>query len=204
MFGALDYTFEAAGQFGGIGRGAARLDHQAFAITGTTGYTFKETFGSPRLWIGYDFGSGDRNSTDTKNTTFDLLFGGNHRLYGLMDLFGLRNMHIPRAGVAAKPTKDLNINVDWLGFWMAETADFLYPESGGGRAGNGYGRNPTFDAYVGHEIDLNASWRVTSWGQVQGGYAHCFAGDHIRQSAANGGRRAKDADWVYLQLVVSF
>jgi hypothetical protein len=202
--GNWDYAFEAAGQFGSISSGGVRLDHQAFAVNASGGYTWKETSGSPRLGLGYDFGSGDSNPTDGKNETVELLFGTNHRLYGLMDIFGLRNLHIPRIGGSLKPVKDLTMSLEWLGFWLADTADFPFPEIGAGRNQNGYGRNPGFSSYVGNELDLLVNWRVAAWGQLQAGYAHFFVGDYIRQSAAAGGRNTEDANWAYVQATLSF
>src|SRR6185503_5210485 len=198
QLGSWDYVFEATGQFGSINQGGVRRDHRGFAVNGTGGYTWKNAWGAPRVAAGYDFGSGDSDPTDGRNETLELLFGTNHRPYGLMDLFGLRNMHIPRAGVGLKPVKDLTVSLDWLGFWLADTADFLYPESGSGRNANGYGRNPTFDAQVGNEVELVANWRVASWGNLQTGYGHFFVGEYIRQSAASGGRGTEDANWFYL------
>jgi hypothetical protein len=203
-FGNWDYVFEFAGQFGGIGRGAARLDHQAFSLDTTGGYTFKEAFGTPRVTLGYDFGTGDSSATDKKNGTFENLFPSNHPFYGTMDLFSQRNMHIPRTSVSMKPIKNLTVTAEWLGFWMAETADFLFPEVGGGRAGNGYGRHPGFNSYVGNELDLNANWKVAPWGSLMAGYGHFFIGDYIRQTAGAGGHGTEDANWFYLQFVLAF
>lgn len=202
--GNWDYSFEAAGQFGSVNQAGTRREHRAFAIDGTGGRTWKDVFGSPRLALGYDFGSGDSDPLDSRTETFELLFGTNHRLYGLMDLFGLRNMHIPRVGGSLKPAKDLTVSLEWLGFWIADTADFLYPESGAGRSQNGYGSNPGFSSFVGGELDLLVSWRVASWGQVQAGYGHFFPGDYVRQSATAGGRSTEDADWIYLQGTFNF
>jgi len=202
--GNWDYSFEAAGQFGSVNQGGTRREHRAFAINGAGGHTWNDAFGSPRLAIGYDFGSGDSDPLDGRTETFEPLFGTNHRLYGLMDLFGQRNMHIPRVGGSFKPVKDVTVSLEWLGFYLADTADFLYPESGAGRSQNGYGRNPAFSSFVGNELDLLVNWRVASWGQVQAGYGHFFTSDYIRQSAAAGGRNTKDADWIYLQGTFNF
>lgn len=199
-----DYALEVAGQFGSVNQGGTRLDHQAYAIDLSLGYTWKESFGSPRLAVGYDLGSGDSDPSDSRHETFELLFGTNHRLYGLMDLFGLRNMHIPRVGFSAKPLRDLTVSVEWLAFWLADTSDFLYPESAGPRNQNGYGLNPAFSSYVGSEMDLNVNWRVTGWGQIQSGYGHFFPGEYIRQSAASEERGSEDADWFYFQGTLSF
>lgn len=87
---------------------------------------------------------------------------------------GLRNMHIPRFEASLKPSKKITISAEWLGFWLANTNDFLYPESGSGRSQNGYGRNPSYSAHAGQEIDLLVDWRATAWGQVRAGYGHFF------------------------------
>ncbi len=187
-------------------RAPDRLDHRALAVNVSGAYTWKDTFGAPRLGLGYDYGSGDSNPLDDTNETFELLFGTNHRLYGNMDLMGLRNMHIPRLEASFKPHADATIALEWLGFWLADTADFFYPESGPGRNQNGYGRNPAFSSYVGQELDLLVDWRMAPWGLLRAGYGHFFVGDYIRQSIdsvpANGG--AVDANWVYLQASLRF
>ena len=103
-----------------------------------------------------------------------------------------------------QPWRNVSISLDWLGFWMAETADFFYPESGPGRSQNGYGRNPGFNSFVGNEIDLLLIWQTTAWAQVQGGYGHFFVGRYIRQSASAGGFAAEDANWVYVQATLAF
>lgn len=204
--GGWDYSLEAAGQFGSINQGGARLTQRACAINVAGGHTWKDVSGTPRVGVGYDFGSGDGNPTDGENNTVELLFGTNHRLYGNMDLLGLRNLHIPRVETSLKPVKGLTLSLAWLGFWLVETADYLYPESGAGRGGNGYGRHPGFDSFVGQELDVLADWKPASWNTVRLGYGHFFAGDYIRQSLdstpANGG--AVDADWLYAQVSFNF
>jgi hypothetical protein len=135
-----------------------------------------------------------------------LLFGTNHRFYGAMDLMGLRNMHIPRIEASLQPSGNVSLTTAWLGFWLANTADSFYPESGEGRNQNGYGLHPGFSPYVGQEVDLLVSWRISKWNQFQAGYGHYFVGSYIRRSLgsapATGG--AADADWIYLQLNSNF
>lgn len=204
--GRWDYTVEAAGQFGSVPQSGSRRDHRAYAVNVDGGRTWKDRYGGPRLGVGYDFGSGDSNPTDDRSGTFQLLFGTQHGFYGNMDLMGLRNMHIPKIEGSFNPSRKVTVTAAWLGFWLADTADFLYPESGVGRNQNGYGRNPGFGSRVGQEIDLLVDWRTTSWGQVRAGYGHFFVGDYIRRSVnsvpANGG--AESADWLYTQFSLNF
>jgi hypothetical protein len=200
--GGWDYSFEAAGQFGSIPQNGRRLEHRAYAINATGGYTWRHAVGAPRLGGGYDFGSGDSNPADHRNGTFQLLFGTNHRFYGNMDLLGLRNMHIPRLEASFKPMASVSVSAAWLGFWLADTADFFYPESGAGRNENGYGLNSGFNSWVGQEFDLMLEWHAAAWGRVRAGYGRFFVGDYIRQSVhsipSNGG--AEGANWFYTQV----
>jgi hypothetical protein len=204
--GNWDYTFEAAGQFGSIQQSGKRLEHRAYAINIAGGRTWKRAFGKPRLGVGYDFGSGDSNPADSRNETFELLFGTQHRFYGNMDLMGLRNMHIPRIEGSLTPARNVTVSAELLGFWLVDTKDFIYPESGSGRNQNGYGRKTGLSSHAGNEFDLLVDWRPIAWGQVRAGYGRFFIGNYISQSissvSANGG--AANANWLYMQVSMDF
>ena len=176
------------------------------AADANAGYTWTKAFGSPRLGVGYTYASGDSNPNDGKDETFELLFGTNHKFYGLMDLWGLRNIHSGRVVGSIKPLKQLTLSTEYHLIWLADTHDYFYPESGSGRSSNSYGRNPQFDSFVGSELDVLATFAPTSYTEVQLGYGHFFVGDYIRQSVnsvpANGG--AVDANWFYAQLKFNF
>lgn len=204
--GPWDYSAEVAGQFGSIAAAGRRLTHAALAADAQGGFTFTNAWAAPRVGLGYTHGSGDDDPADDRSGTFDLLFGTNHRLYGNMDIAGLRNLHTPSLSLALKPARALTLRIEALAFWMAEGNDFFYPESGRGRSGNGYGINPAFDPFVGAELDVLATWRPRPWADVQAGYGHFFAGDYVRQSVnsvpANGG--VVDADWFYASVRLRF
>lgn len=206
--GGWDYTLEAAGQCGSIYNTTleTRLDQQSYGVFAIGGYTWTNLWASPRLGAGYEGGSGDDNPTDGTSGTFENLFPANHRYYGQMDLFCQRNMHIPRLSLSLMPLKDLTITMDYLNFWLADTNDLLYPYSGSGRNLNGYGIHPTFDSYVGAELDVIARYTPKTWLRLEAGFGHFFVGDYIKQSvgsvAANG--NAVDANWCYVQTTVSF
>jgi len=201
-WGAWDYSFEAAYQFGSVFNRAQnrRLDQSSYAVFLTGGHTWKDVWGKPRLGLGYDYGSGDSNSKDGKVETFENLFGTQHRPYGLMDLTGARNMHIPKLTFSVKPVEGLTLNADLMAFVLADTSDFFYPESGPGRAGNGYGINPGAGSYAGTELDLYANYKVNSWANFQLGYGHYFVGDYVKDSVL----ATTDADWLYTQVMLTF
>ncbi len=204
--GPWDYTVEITAQRGRIDQGARKLEHRAFALDIVAGRTWAKARGSPRLGLGYDYGSGDSDPNDSRNETFELLFGTNHLLYGNMDLVGLRNLHAGRLEASIKPNSRLTLALEYMRFWMADTADFFYPESGAGRSSNGYRRSPELPRSVGSELDLLIDLRPTPTLQVRAGLAHFFTGDYIERSltrvAANGA--AVDARWFYLQATANF
>lgn len=205
-FCGWDYSAEAAYQFGSVHNNTqdARLDQQSYAIFLDTGFTWKEAWGTPRVGLGYEFGSGDSDPIDDDVETMDNLFGTQHRPYGLMDLAGARNMHIPKLTFSVKPVKGLTLAADYLVFILDDTNDLFYPESGGGRSGNGYGINPSYDSFVGSEIDLYANYTINKWANYQIGYGHFFTGSYIKDTANNAGNSATDADWFYTQLTFTF
>lgn len=203
QFGSWDYSLEMAYQFGSVYNKAqdTRLDQQSYGIFASAGYTWKKAWGKPRIALGYEHGSGDGDVSDGKVETFENLFGTQHRPYGLMDLAGARNMHIPKLSYAIKPVKGLTLSADYLGFFLANTADYFYPESGSGRSGNGYGINSSYSNFVGTELDLYANYKINRWANYQLGYGHFFVGDYIKDTA---GSAATDADWFYTQLTFNF
>lgn len=202
----LDYSIEACYQFGSVYNATLddRLDQQSYAFFMDGGYTWKDTYGTPRLGIGYEYGSGDDDATDGKVETFESLFAINHRGYGLMDVTSPRNIHIPKLAFSLKPVKGLTLSVDYLWFILASTNDYFYPESGGGRSGNGYGINSGFGSFVGSEIDIYASYTVNNWLNIQAGYGHFFTGDYIEDTVASTDMHATDADWLYTQFTFNF
>jgi hypothetical protein len=210
-WGAWDYTVEAAGQFGRFKDSVAgpSLDHLAFAVSASGGYTFKECPATPRLGLEYDFGSGDDDPTDHDHGTFENLFPTNHKFYGYIDLVSWQNIHDLRMIVSLKPMKTLSVAVDVHGFWLPSTHDSFYQVSGARRggllptAGTGYGINAENDNWAGAELDVIANWALQRWGTLQLGYGHFVAGDYVKQSFQALGTAA-DADWVYLQATLNF
>ena len=69
QIGNWDYTLDLIGQLGNYrdtraGAPSERLEHQAYAVVAQGGYTFKETWGTPRVGFEYAHGSGDSDPND--------------------------------------------------------------------------------------------------------------------------------------------
>ena len=74
---------------------------------------------------------------------------------------------------------------------------------GTGANPNGFGRNPTYDSFVGGEIDVVAGYALNKFTAIEGGYGHFFTGKYIDQTWSNTAG-SSDADWFYLQTVIRF
>src|SRR6266550_9086963 len=115
-----DYTIESAGQFGSFrdrraGAPNTRLDHEAWMLVAQGGYTFADSWGTPRLGLEYAYGSGDSNPTAGKHETFENLFPTNHKFYGYMDFISLQNIHDLRGIFTIKPTPRMSVAVEGHG-----------------------------------------------------------------------------------------
>ena len=216
--GNWDYTAEIMGQFGHFndGRlpvGSRSLEQRAYAIAVNAGYTFKDTFGSPRLAFEYAEGSGDDNPNDGIHGTFENLFPTNHKFYGYMDFFSLENIRDLRGIFQIRPMSRLSLALEGHAFLLANDRDNLYnvggaPRGGlgnpGGGAGTGYGINTGYSKYVGTEIDLIGGFAVNHFTQLEAGYGHFIRGDYVKSTFSNAAFGSKDADYIYTQLTLNW
>ena len=53
--------------------------------------------------------------------------------------------------------------------------------------------------YVGSEVDFIATWNVTKWLQLEGGYSHFFTGEFIRKTGPD-----KNSDFLYAAMQYTF
>jgi hypothetical protein len=134
----------------------------------------------------YDQLSGDADSTDHEDRSFDTVYGTNHKYYGIADVFTNIPLHTGGHGLrdAAvklnwKPTAHVTSNLDVHRFASAtKTA-----------RGSGFG----------YEIDAFGSYQHSASLQLSGGVAEFFPGDAF----AAIGRPKKDAFFSYAMLTVT-
>ena len=209
MLCGFDYSAEFAYQFGHLWTGARttpRLNHHAFALAITGGYTWEDALWKPRVGLEYDYASGDRNPKDGSSQSFQNLLPSNHAQYGFMDAFSWRNLHDARLSLSAKPLKDVEVTLDYHALWLANTADYWYTLNGNnalrtltpGKNGRDV-RTIGASNFAGHEIDFTTSWKMNRQLSVLVGYSHFFAGDYLRNTGAH-----SDADLGYFQATLKF
>ena len=211
-FGNLDYTVEGAYQFGNWKptTTSIRQGHEAYAFSANVGYSFPETWGTPRVALEYAYGSGDSSASDSTHETFDNLYPTNHKFYGYMDFASWQNLSNVRGIFQIRPHPRVSLALEGHLFMLADTADSFYNAGGvarggqGPTAGNGYGRNPCYDPYVGSEIDFIAGFTLTKFASLEAGYGHFFVGDYVKQTWSNPAFGSADADWFYTSLNIKF
>jgi len=186
----LDFEVEGASQFGTLGRG----EIGAWMLTTVLGYTLPITRLSPRVYVEFDYASGDdRPGGDVE--TFSQLYPNAHSFLGYIDYIGRQNIISPNAGVIMSPIHGLTLSLQQYFFWRASDRDALYNKSGGVlRPGTA-----TTARYVGAETDVLATYNFTRHLQGYAGYSHFFAGEFIDKTGKD-----QDSDFYYVAIQYTF
>jgi len=186
----FDYDIEGAYQFGRLG--GERIS--AFMIGSQVGHAWPEAAGKPRVYAGYDLGSGD-NRAGGGVQTFNQLYPLGHAYLGYIDTEGRQNVSAPSVGVTFKPQKKVTLAAEGLYFWRADKNDGVYNAGGGlirpGAAGT--------SKNVGAEIDFTGTLEIDRHTLLVLGYSHFFTDRFIHQSGPSSG-----IDWGYLTLQYTF
>lgn len=174
--------------------GRVDQDHDAYAYNVEGGYTFGHTW-KPRLSTSYGFASGDEVREDAKNERFERLFGF-ARPWSNNDYFQMENIRSPKLRVEMQPIAGLRIDFGYSWYWLASATD---------RWGAADLRDATGESgkKVGEEVDLRVRFPVTSFADVNLGYARFWAGDFAEATsrAVDPGRRNR-SDFVYTEFTL--
>lgn len=115
----------------------------------------------PRLFLKYDYASGDGDPTDGKLERFDTLFAARRRDFGMLGLFGplfFSNLKSPALGVKLQAAPNITLESFYRPAWLAEKRDIMIGSlllDTSGEAGD----------FIGHQFDLRVDWEVLP-GQV--------------------------------------
>jgi Alginate export len=185
-----DFEFEGAGQFGTVGSG----NIGAGFFTAILGYTLPVKEWSPRVYLEFDYGSGD-NKPGGNVGTFNELYPSAHALNGYIDYIGWQNIISPNAGIAFTPVRELKLSLQQYFFWRASDRDAIY-NSGLAVIRPGTG---TRARYVGAETDLLANYQFTRHLLGYTGYSYFFPGGFIHKSGPH-----KASNYFYAALEYTF
>ena len=186
----LLWEFEGAYQFGTYG---SQLQSAGMTVTGI-GYEFVKRRTKPRVWLFYDWASGDANPSNGHHGTFNQLLPWAHPYLGQMDLTGRENIRDLKMQAVFSPTETTNFILWYHIFHLAQARDALYND-----LGTPIRISPTGTAgtYVGQELDLLFEIVVNPRADVLFGYCYFFAGSFIK--ATNPAGVSGNADFYYSQ-----
>ena len=122
---AWDFMSQAGWQNGS----QANLDFEAHHYKAGIGHTFTKSNGL-RIGVERSVSSGDKNPLDNKVQSFDPLFGSNHDKYGIIDLFGNRNLTEDLLTVGWSPTQKSWVRLGYSRFSLSEVSDRIYDDNG--------------------------------------------------------------------------
>ncbi len=186
----FDYEVEGAWQFGSLGQ----QDINAWMLATQVGYTLADCPAQPRVFVGFDYASGDEK-TGGDVETFNQLFPLGHKYLGYADFIGRQNVMDLSFGLDVKPLPKWTVGVHQHFFYRATDTDAVY------NAGGGITRASPASAahYVGNELDLTVKYAACRNFDVLAGYSRFFAGDFINQTGLN-----DDIDFGYLEFTFRF
>jgi hypothetical protein len=164
--GGFEYEIEGNAQFGNNGGKA----HQAWAAAGQAQYLFGvgQQHLNPGLRLGYVIASGDSAKKPNKSQEFFNFYPTNHIHYGLMDLFGWRNISQVEATavLAGDGGKKGRLDLSYR-FNQLQKSSGRWTNAVGGVVGV----DPTnSENTLGHEVDLQLTMKPFKPVFVQAGY----------------------------------
>jgi len=188
----FDWTTEAAYQFGSF----SVDDISAYMLALEGGYTLNKAWAKPRLSLGFDLASGDKDPADDKKQTFNQLFPLAHPYFGWADQVARQNIQAVTLSLTVKPHKRVSAKVQGLNFKLAQEREALY-----NAAGVVSRRDPTGAAgdEVGNEIDAEVTFNVNVHVSLLVGYARFMPGDFIKHTGLS-----KTHNLYYLMIPVRF
>lgn len=171
------------------------LDHFAGAAVAEVGIKFDETPWTPWLRTGWNWGSGDSDSSDGDHNTFFQMLP-TARSYAQTPFYNMMNNHDLFVQAIVQPLEKLTLRTDAHALLLSSDDDLLYSGAGAtkdevfgysGTPSNGHG-------YVGTLLDLSASYAINKNLTLSGYYGHLFGG-----SVPDSNFSDKDIDYLFVE-----
>ncbi|MDR6548153.1 hypothetical protein J2810_004240 [Chryseobacterium rhizosphaerae] len=169
-----NYDFEVIGQ---TGKSITGQSIRAWYVGSETNYTFPKSW-KPYLGYRVDIASGDKNSTDNRNTSYDFLWS---RGTSWVPDLGFTNLTIIGPTAGTKPFKRFAVDfwAQWL--WRNSIHDGLYKMSAGSQrlATTGTAK------YVGFRTLIKLEYQITPFLVVGTYMDRTFSGTFLKESPTN-------------------
>ena len=161
-------------------------------------YKFKQYDTKPWISAGFDWASGDGDSTDGQINTYEPVSAFGHYYFGYIDQIGRQNIVSPWLRLGFKPIKKLTTIAEVHWFWAEQAADGIYSPCNcskvmrGGVAGA--------NSFIGTELDLLVKYKLDHHTMLMAGYSYLWAGDYVDDT----GSGTDDVQRVYVQMQFNF
>ena len=169
---SVDYDVEAVGQTGHIGAEPIR----AYAWSAVTGYNLLARLRRVRVFVKFDYASGDSKPHDGVHRTFDQLYPNVHDHRGLADQVGWQNVECLRTGGRISIRRNWIVAAAFHSFWLASAKDGFYNGSGTVVARDPLGRSGT---HIGNEYDVQTSYRLDRDLEFGAGVGYLRSGEFL-------------------------
>lgn len=186
----FDYDFEGAYQWGDR---PGDVEVSAYMVGTEFGYSPGAFPGAPRVFVGFDYATGDGDPTDSDFETFSQLYPLGHAYLGYIDIVGRQNIEAYTVGVSFTPVQKFTLLVQGLAFRLADDASTLFNAGGGAVTGKAGTRD------VGYELDVLLTHQYDAHTQIMVGYSHLCAGEYFDIPA-----RGENVDFFYLSWQYTF
>lgn len=127
----------------------------------------------PRIALWVNTASGDGDPNDSRSGHFESLYGATYGFYGFTSFFNWENVINPALHLQISPSHRITVESIYRLYWLYDPAD------GWQRTGR---LNPAGNtaSFVGSEIDLRFTMRLTKYSSMETGMGLFFPGDYAR------------------------
>jgi len=164
----------------------------AGATTTGAGYYLPNLPMNPTVWAYYDWASGSQNPGHGEYSTFNQLYGFGHYYLGFMDLIGRENIRDVNFHLYLFPEKWINFNLQYHILALDTAKDALYSPAG---SVSRVSLNGTAGTDVGQELTFICNFHLGPHSDILIGWSKLYAGDYIRNTAANAAGKADPEMW---------
>jgi hypothetical protein len=173
----FDYDVEMNKQNGSLG--PKSID--AWAGHWNLGYTFLEARTRPRIYIEYNYASGNKNPNSNVWGAHDVIYSSAHDKIGFADQFSWKNMKEIRTGASEKLGKKWTLMQIFNDMWLATKNDAVYGDNGA----LAIAPHPNATSrHLGTELDLIAEYQENRHVTYGFGLAHIFTGQFLNEATS--------------------
>ncbi|MEL7001679.1 MAG: alginate export family protein [Bacteroidota bacterium] len=197
------YGLIGSGKIGGVkiggelyyqgGRNSADTEISAFLASA---FITLQTDITP-VTVGFDYLSGT-SITDTKDKSFNPLYGTNHKFYGYMDYFYVGNFHGQQGNVAG--LLDVHLKTKFKTGKKSSLTANTHLFSSGAETFTNNDINQKASSYLGTEVDLVFNYTFDKNVKLNLGYSQMFASESMELVKVTPGDHTALNNWIWLMI----